>query len=131
MSRIPRSANTSASPSLAQQTPTAPLAICISARSGLLWVFAWGRRRWPRSEEHTSELQSLAYLVCRLLLEKKKKKSIPFLPPIPSSIHHISSHTPPPTYTTPIPYTDTRSNSLLLTTHPPCSLPSLSNPSYL
>src|SRR2546425_3305494 len=40
--------------------------------------------RWPpgrpapaarRSEEHTSELQSLAYLVCRLLLEKKKKAS--------------------------------------------------------
>src|SRR2546425_4339909 len=33
-------------------------------------------RRKPslmRSEEHTSELQSLAYLVCRLLLEKKKK----------------------------------------------------------
>src|SRR2546425_11329768 len=30
--------------------------------------------RWKaRSEEHTSELQSLAYLVCRLLLEKKKK----------------------------------------------------------
>src|SRR6266404_7745637 len=27
-----------------------------------------------KSEEHTSELQSLAYLVCRLLLEKKKKK---------------------------------------------------------
>src|SRR2546425_2901002 len=31
-----------------------------------------------RSEEHTSELQSLAYLVCRLLLEKKKK-------PVPSA----------------------------------------------
>src|SRR5687767_15243805 len=31
-------------------------------------------RRGKRSEEHTSELQSLAYLVCRLLLEKKKKK---------------------------------------------------------
>src|SRR2546425_8971859 len=34
-----------------------------------------GRRPRPpdrRSEEHTSELQSLAYLVCRLLLEKKK-----------------------------------------------------------
>src|SRR2546425_8442507 len=30
--------------------------------------------RQQRSEEHTSELQSLAYLVCRLLLEKKKKK---------------------------------------------------------
>src|SRR5687767_15301832 len=33
-----------------------------------------GPRR-QRSEEHTSELQSLAYLVCRLLLEKKKKKT--------------------------------------------------------
>src|SRR3712207_7138807 len=30
-------------------------------------------RAWPRSEEHTSELQSRQYLVCRLLLEKKKK----------------------------------------------------------
>src|SRR5256885_3455642 len=29
---------------------------------------------WPRSEEHTSELQSPCNLVCRLLLEKKKKK---------------------------------------------------------
>src|SRR3712207_7196218 len=29
-------------------------------------------RRWDRSEEHTSELQSRQYLVCRLLLEKKK-----------------------------------------------------------
>src|SRR3712207_8187069 len=29
-----------------------------------------------RSEEHTSELQSRQYLVCRLLLEKKKKKNI-------------------------------------------------------
>src|SRR5205823_14729461 len=31
------------------------------------------RHRRSRSEEHTSELQSLAYLVCRLLLEKKKR----------------------------------------------------------
>src|SRR3989441_9563277 len=31
-------------------------------------------RAQVRSEEHTSELQSLAYLVCRLLLEKKKKR---------------------------------------------------------
>src|SRR2546425_1876167 len=30
-----------------------------------------------RSEEHTSELQSLAYLVCRLLLEKKNNRAIP------------------------------------------------------
>src|SRR6266404_8954013 len=41
------------------------------------------RRLVGRSEEHTSELQSLAYLVCRLLLEKKKKNiltSLYFLP---------------------------------------------------
>src|SRR2546425_7482263 len=36
-----------------------------------------GDRREPRSEEHTSELQSLAYLVCRLLLEKKKTYTCP------------------------------------------------------
>src|SRR3712207_7928180 len=34
-----------------------------------------GRGRGPRSEEHTSELQSRQYLVCRLLLEKKKKQT--------------------------------------------------------
>src|SRR2546425_4056374 len=33
-------------------------------------------RACARSEEHTSELQSLAYLVCRLLLEKKKKPQV-------------------------------------------------------
>src|SRR2546427_9460741 len=31
-------------------------------------------QKWRRSEEHTSELQSQSNLVCRLLLEKKKKK---------------------------------------------------------
>src|SRR3989441_8353558 len=35
-------------------------------------VHQYGKNAF-RSEEHTSELQSLAYLVCRLLLEKKKK----------------------------------------------------------
>src|SRR5690606_41164020 len=40
-----------------------------------------GRRRWParRSEEHTSELQSREKIVCRLLLEKKKKKKNLFI----------------------------------------------------
>src|SRR3712207_8072813 len=33
-------------------------------------------REWRRSEEHTSELQSRQYLVCRLLLEKKKKSIV-------------------------------------------------------
>src|SRR2546425_8600868 len=35
--------------------------------------------RERRSEEHTSELQSLAYLVCRLLLEKKKRTMVEHL----------------------------------------------------
>src|SRR5436309_10096524 len=34
------------------------------------------RHRFPRSEEHTSELQSRENIVCRLLLEKKKKNNI-------------------------------------------------------
>src|SRR2546425_7523227 len=38
------------------------------------YVYFAGSTLRRRSEEHTSELQSLAYLVCRLLLEKKKKK---------------------------------------------------------
>src|SRR5438477_2095417 len=50
------------------------------ARTFEAWPCAcdgWGRGRWrvrccPRSEEHTSELQSHVNLVCRLLLEKKK-----------------------------------------------------------
>src|SRR5438093_6391117 len=37
----------------------------------------------PRSEEHTSELQSLTNLVCRLLLEKKKKNSLHFASQLP------------------------------------------------
>src|SRR2546430_11007001 len=40
-------------------------------RDAMLDVVRWGRR--PRSEEHTSELQSQSNLVCRLLLEKKNK----------------------------------------------------------
>src|SRR3712207_7164169 len=50
--------------------------------ASLLWVVVFASRvvvqGWlydARSEEHTSELQSRQYLVCRLLLEKKKKKN--------------------------------------------------------
>src|SRR5205823_12081104 len=39
-------------------------------------VLVTGTASTNRSEEHTSELQSLAYLVCRLLLEKKKHKNV-------------------------------------------------------
>src|SRR2546427_11449526 len=38
------------------------------------YLAAWGDHDETRSEEHTSELQSQSNLVCRLLLEKKKKK---------------------------------------------------------
>src|SRR3712207_8902497 len=44
-------------------------------RRGLQEGVAVRRRGRCRSEEHTSELQSRQYLVCRLLLEKKKKTS--------------------------------------------------------
>src|SRR5689334_24817179 len=45
-------------------------------------------KRWTRSEEHTSELQSQFHLVCRLLLEKKKiHKSIPKREHILSTMH--------------------------------------------
>src|SRR5258706_7992250 len=45
-----------------------------------------------RSEEHTSELQSLTNLVCRLLLEKKKKRSdkLP-RPPETVTVQHLSN----------------------------------------
>src|SRR2546426_8206379 len=44
--------------------------------------------RYGRSEEHTSELQSPCNLVCRLLLEKKKKKY--------TKLQHVRVHTAPP-----------------------------------
>src|SRR3712207_8246235 len=53
-------------------------------------TFSW---EWclvrERSEEHTSELQSRQYLVCRLLLEKKKKYNLP-LRAISHSVYHRS-----------------------------------------
>src|SRR2546425_12278728 len=53
--------------SMAVVETTAPDTVSLLIREALL--------RALRSEEHTSELQSLAYLVCRLLLEKKKSLS--------------------------------------------------------
>src|SRR5260370_20869108 len=49
--------------------------------------------RVPRSEEHTSELQSHLNLVCRLLLEKKKNQK----PPTPTRHTQPPQHEPPPT----------------------------------
>src|SRR3712207_7797192 len=45
-------------------------------------------RQRNRSEEHTSELQSRQYLVCRLLLEKKKKQTLPYQ--LQSDHHRVS-----------------------------------------
>src|SRR3712207_8480393 len=42
-----------------------------------------------RSEEHTSELQSRQYLVCRLLLEKKKKTTYKILYSLDSNLHNV------------------------------------------
>src|SRR2546422_3227772 len=46
-----------------------------AARITAAWFFCGVRRDTLRSEEHTSELQSRLHLVCRLLLEKKKKQT--------------------------------------------------------
>src|SRR5690349_22867102 len=44
--------------------------------TALAWVLSIGHSLGERSEEHTSELQSRRDLVCRLLLEKKKKQDM-------------------------------------------------------
>src|SRR5262245_64226335 len=51
-----------------------PCARSVTARAPPARLPALRLKRVERSEEHTSELQSLRHLVCRLLLEKKKKK---------------------------------------------------------
>src|SRR3712207_7333361 len=53
------------------------------ALGGRLLEPARGQHPQRRSEEHTSELQSRQYLVCRLLLEKKKTSSRPSTNPTP------------------------------------------------
>src|SRR5205823_11120753 len=50
----------------------------------------------PRSEEHTSELQSLAYLVCRLLLEKKTAPRAPRTSRSPARRYPALANTPQP-----------------------------------
>src|SRR2546425_8015446 len=65
-------ANGSARPS-ARLTPSAQRSSTASSGRLVRFQRASGPTPIRRSEEHTSELQSLAYLVCRLLLEKKKQ----------------------------------------------------------
>src|SRR5438552_10197594 len=49
--------------------------VCFGSAGRFSEIFAVGRK--VRSEEHTSELQSPDHLVCRLLLEKKKRQQYP------------------------------------------------------
>src|SRR2546423_10806866 len=48
--------------------------ILLFSSNQTLWILMSAANNSTRSEEHTSELQSLAYLVCRLLLEKKNSQ---------------------------------------------------------
>src|SRR3712207_8318655 len=63
-----RSCSTVSTPSAQALSPSP------RASSAIDWTISRQSREWgrSRSEEHTSELQSRQYLVCRLLLEKKK-----------------------------------------------------------
>src|SRR3712207_7122103 len=63
-----------------------------AARSLAVRAMSFGSTGLFRSEEHTSELQSRQYLVCRLLLEKKKTNSLSFLLTI-GTIDNMSSVT--------------------------------------
>src|SRR5205807_4782342 len=64
-------------------------ALCVSAYTA--HVQRQQVRAAVRSEEHTSELQSPCNLVCRLLLEKKKKTHIP----LPVSFYHTTTNNHP------------------------------------
>src|SRR3712207_7608750 len=59
-------------PALMDSAQIPNLAVAFIDQGKLLWSKSFGVLSKQRSEEHTSELQSRQYLVCRLLLEKKK-----------------------------------------------------------
>src|SRR5688572_32341039 len=69
--RLPRCSARGCSCSEARATRPQGLVVCSLRRKATTQLSTAGRR----SEEHTSELQSQSNLVCRLLLEKKKKKN--------------------------------------------------------
>src|SRR3712207_7658772 len=68
--------------SLTYPVPPRVAAGLLGAASVMFFFHLFFLSSWPRSEEHTSELQSRQYLVCRLLLEKKKN----------TIVHTISSY---------------------------------------
>src|SRR5256885_13029578 len=75
---LPISRHSTAGRGRAHGGPARPRPRPGAVRARRLWAAGGPHRRrptpWRRSEEHTSELQSPCNLVCRLLLEKKKKR---------------------------------------------------------
>src|SRR5258707_6043749 len=69
--RSPRSPPSSGWAAVRQSPLPLPPGLCLAPP--FRWPPSLGRQLKTRSEEHTSELQSRQYLVCRLLLEKKKE----------------------------------------------------------
>src|SRR5947208_11106032 len=80
----------SAAAAVAHVMPAARATSAIAQQRSSRWALRPGNLMYtiPRSEEHTSELQSPDHLVCRLLLEKKKKQEQP---------NHKTGVTPQPT----------------------------------
>src|SRR5262249_59928802 len=71
----------------------------------------------PRSEEHTSELQSLTNLVCRLLLENKKKKNQKTMDEITKHKRTTAKRQHTPTHTTPVAMRQSARHDRRLSTH--------------
>src|SRR3712207_8674310 len=71
--------------------PAAAAAIGMAAAAAAVVTWRAAFRALMRSEEHTSELQSRQYLVCRLLLEKKQKTRVLYNSPLPRRLYKISS----------------------------------------
>src|SRR3712207_7935168 len=70
---------------IVSQTPRAGQPACGVCAARVARLSPMHHRRAPRSEEHTSELQSRQYLVCRLLLEKKNNRADPEIMNTPAS----------------------------------------------
>src|SRR5690242_21538204 len=66
--------------------------VAIGVEGQIIGLGAWSSLLQQRSEEHTSELQSHVNLVCRLLLEKKKKTILKYRIKINSAVSHAVSH---------------------------------------
>src|SRR3712207_3635785 len=101
-----------------------------STKGGAMGRYSSDEHRWhatnPRSEEHTSELQSRQYLVCRLLLEKKNK-SRPFIVTHTHAIFFVNDTAPTEIYALSLPdalpISGARAGSWPGTCHPTCRSP--------